>query len=75
MIHDAIDTAFRLGWALFATIALLAALGTALLLLLLAGLAWAWQRIRRRTTRPSWALSRRAARQRARTTTAYREAA
>lgn len=72
MIHEAIDTAFRLGWALFATIAVLSALGTALLLLFAAGLAWAWKRIRRRTARPSWALNRRAARHHAR---AYKEAA
>ncbi|MGX1909026.1 hypothetical protein ACWIID_09205 [Streptomyces phaeochromogenes] len=71
MIHEAIDTAIRLGWALFATIAVLSALGTALLLLLAAGLAWAWRRLRPRT-RPSWALNRRAARNHART---YREAA
>lgn len=72
MIHEAIDTAFRLGWALFATIAVISALGTALLLLLATCLAWAWKRIRRRTTRPSWALNRRAARNHART---YKEAA
>lgn len=71
MIHEAIDTAFRLGWALFATIAVLSAIGTALLLLLLAGLAWLLRRLRPRA-RPSWALNRRAARAHART---YREAA
>lgn len=72
MIHDAIDAAHDIFWALAATIAVLAAAGTVLLLALLAGLAWACQRIRRRTARPSWALSRRAARDHART---YREAA
>lgn len=72
MIHDAIAAAHDILWALAAMIAVLSAIGTVLLLLLAAGLAWAWKRIRRRAARPSWALNRRAAREHAR---AYREAA
>lgn len=71
MIHDAIDAAHDIFWALAAMIAVLSALGTVLFLLLAAGLAWAWRRLRPRP-RPSWALTRRAAEAKAR---AYREAA
>ncbi|MFJ6566577.1 hypothetical protein ACIQNU_04105 [Streptomyces sp. NPDC091292] len=55
MIADAVDTAIRIGWALAAWIAVLAAVGTIVVLAATATGAWAWHAVRRRPTGPSWA--------------------
>ncbi|MET9140530.1 hypothetical protein [Streptomyces parvulus] len=51
IIHEAIDTIFTLGWSLFAWIAVLAALVTAVLFGGAAAVAWTVRVLRRRTRR------------------------
>lgn len=55
MIAEAVDTAIRLGVALLAWIAVLAAAATIVLLAGLAVGAWAWQAVRKHPRSPSWA--------------------
>ncbi|MFB6619691.1 hypothetical protein ACFC5H_09135 [Streptomyces rochei] len=61
LFADAIDTAVALGWALLAWVAVFAAAGTLALLGTIAVLTAAARALWRRTVRPSWARSRRAA--------------
>ncbi|MGI5196549.1 hypothetical protein ACQEVY_23355 [Streptomyces sp. CA-288835] len=58
MIHEAIDTAAHIFWALFAWIVVLAALATPVVLGIAAGITWAVKRAWRRVARPSWARGR-----------------
>lgn len=58
MIHDAIDTAITLGWALIAWIAVAAAVGTVVLFTGLALGTWAWRTARKRVSGPLWARGR-----------------
>lgn len=66
MIHEAIDAAITLGWALLAWIAVAAAVGTVVLLTGVALGTWAWRTARKRVSGPSWARGRFRARIRAR---------
>ncbi|MET7437002.1 hypothetical protein ACFYQQ_01055 [Streptomyces sp. NPDC005496] len=66
LLFDAIDTTITLAHAFLWWLLGLAAAGTVLVLAVWCTLAAVWRAIRRRLTRPSWAHSRRAARQYAR---------
>jgi hypothetical protein len=67
VIAEAIDTAYTIGAAILAWIAVAAAAATVVLFAGVLTGAWAWRAVRRRATRPSWARGRLRARIHART--------
>ncbi|MFC9686838.1 hypothetical protein [Streptomyces sp. NPDC056948] len=75
MIAEAIDTVLTLGWALLAWVAVLAAVGSIVILAAIATGAWTVRLVWRTVVRPSWARGRITARRIARATRDYEEAA